>query len=460
MLVGTRDRCGNPGHPTRKWDMVTRLVRRGRARIWGGGSRPPVVTFLDREFDPGKTVDRRFTVIVWPGYRSASYAVLDGSNLVLRGDCELRIPEIRRKMDERRQARRFRRSLERARRKKKGLPAYNKHRTTDFGVDGKLSATLRHGVEAHLNLLQKARKLLSLPEQDTRYLVVDFRFDVRRITWGPCYGEEYTRSPRGRLNGESHKEFVRRRDERCIACGSDRARAYEIHHKKARKYLGTDLPENKVLLCKDCHELIHTGKLFLPLRGVDYRGLGTINAITGMLRKEPGLSFISVHQVLAANREDSLLGACKVAVGNEVNTDSVHICNLKAYRRHNRAITHAVRDRLYKLDGRIVARNRRPRKGQKGPAWNGYKKEHLKAVARVRVYPGVKLIRRVKTDVQGGNVYRYGQTVFVASASAHNGRSIYARVLKAITGKSYVGARQCKKLTYNQGITPVHPPPC
>ena len=459
MLVGTRDRNNNPGHPTRKWDMIVRLVRQGRARIWAGGSRPPVVVFLDREFDPDKTVDRKFTVVVWPGYRSASYAVLDGNCLVLRGDCELRIPKIRKKMDERRQARRQRRSIERARRRKKGLPPYDKHRTTDFGMDGKLSATLRHGLEVTLNLLHKARKLLSLPEQNTRYLIVDFRFDVRRITWGPCYGDEYTRSPRGKLNGESHKEFVRRRDGRCISCGRDDTRVYEIHHKKARKYLGTNLPENEVLLCRECHDLIHTGRLFLPLKGLDYRALGTVNAITGMLRKEPGLGFISVHQALAANRKEPLLGACQVATDSKAD-DRACVCNLKSYRRHNRAITHAVRDRLYKLDGRIVARNRRSRKGQDGPAWDEYRKKRPDAIARVRVYPGVKLIRRVKTDILGGNVYGYGKAVFVASASKDKGKNVYSPYLRKIVGKTYTGVQKCKRLVYNQGIVPIPPPPC
>ncbi|MEM3335880.1 MAG: hypothetical protein QXY47_07605 [Thermoplasmata archaeon] len=70
MVVMTKDRLGNIGHPTRRLDMIRKLVKRGQARVTGGGKsgKPPIVVFLNKVFNPEKTVSRQFLRIVDPGY--------------------------------------------------------------------------------------------------------------------------------------------------------------------------------------------------------------------------------------------------------------------------------------------------------------------------------------------------------------------------------------------------------
>ena len=37
-MVFTVDRHGNPGHPTRRFDLIRKLKKRGQVRIIGGGA--------------------------------------------------------------------------------------------------------------------------------------------------------------------------------------------------------------------------------------------------------------------------------------------------------------------------------------------------------------------------------------------------------------------------------------
>ncbi|MBX6423433.1 RRXRR domain-containing protein [Thermosulfurimonas sp. F29] len=457
MLIATKDKHGNPGHPTRKVDMVFRLVRRGRAKLIGGGFKPLCVQFLDREFDPAKTVPRRFTLVVWPGFKRVRYALFDGVDLIDRGILQARTPEIRKLIEERRMHRRRRRYLERKKRERKGLPRFNKVRRTVF-EKGKRSPTVDHGVRTVLSLIGKIRKWWSLPWADLEPVLVDFRLDVRAITWGkPERPEDYQVSPRGKFKGESPKEYTRRVwGGRCAVCG--RTEDVEIHHLRPRKQTGTDLPENLIPLCGACHRLVHHGLLPIPLKGMDQRALGVVNTVCGLLRKLE-LKAISAWKAVRRRPDDPLIGAFEAILGADIEPEEIPEKRLAQFRRHRRAVVHAVRDRLYRVDGKIVARNRNRRTDQKEPSWNEYRKKHPKHVGMVEVSLGVKLVRRIQTDVRGGNIYRANGVVFVARAAQHNGRSIYSPDLEKMTGKNYISIKRCKRLMYNEGITPIplHP---
>jgi len=114
-MLPTVDRNGQPGHPTRRFDMVRKLHRRGKARIIGGGAsgKPPVVQLLHKDFDPSEMTVRRFIIVLDPGYRHIGFAVCEiiGSKLIVYavGTLRTRIPSIKKQMDERRRYRRFKR---------------------------------------------------------------------------------------------------------------------------------------------------------------------------------------------------------------------------------------------------------------------------------------------------------------------------------------------------------------
>ena len=89
------------------------------------------------------------------------------------------------------------------------------------------------------------------------------KFDSQKLANPSIQGEEYQR---GTLAGwENLKAYAKYRDGyKCRTCGKsprdDSSVKLEVHHIIRRADGGTDVPDNVVTLCHDCHELHHQGK--------------------------------------------------------------------------------------------------------------------------------------------------------------------------------------------------------
>ena len=96
-MIFTVDANGNPGHPTRRFDQIRRLLKRGQIRLIGGGlsGKPVTAVFLNRVFDVNETVTRKFVRVLDPGYNDIGYAVCEikGDALIVlcRGALKTRI---------------------------------------------------------------------------------------------------------------------------------------------------------------------------------------------------------------------------------------------------------------------------------------------------------------------------------------------------------------------------------
>ncbi|MDN5331876.1 MAG: hypothetical protein PWP45_1101 [Tepidanaerobacteraceae bacterium] len=294
MMLFTVDKYGRPGHPTRRFDMIRKLKKQGRVKIVGGGTsgKPPVVVFLDREFDYSKTIGRQLVIALDPGYRYIGFAICESESgkltVYCKGVLETRIPEIKGLMTERRMHRRSRRYY--ARYKKRRLSDQQGRVLTKFkaprNVRGKdrSTATLKHGVKTHINLYSKLLKFFPFPEHQVIFVMEDNVFDVRAMTWGKTYEIGYQKSPRAKT------------EKRCLICGTKEN--LHRHHIIQRKDDGTDVNENLVYLCKDCHEDVHAGRVYIPIKGIkQWRALVTMNAIIGKLRGIPWLKFIPASDV-------------------------------------------------------------------------------------------------------------------------------------------------------------------
>ncbi|WP_084665110.1 RRXRR domain-containing protein [Thermanaeromonas toyohensis] len=461
-MLFTVDRNGNPGHPTRRFDMIRKLKKRKRVRIIGGGKsgKPPVVIFLDREFDYSRTVGRKLVIVLDPGYRYIGFAVCEprGGKLVVycRGVLRTRIPEIKGLMSDRRSFRRFRRYLSRY--KKKRLSARQCRVLTKFKVPRNVrskdrsNATLRHGVETHLNLYRKLLRFFPFPAHQVEFVMEDNVFDVRAMTWGKVYGADYQRSPRA-PEGER----------KCILCGSQED--LHRHHLVPRKSGGTEVRENKVYLCVGCHEEVHAGRVFLPVRGIkQWRELGTMNAVMGVLREVPSISFVPAPEVVLKRRElglekdhadDGLAAAAAFCGCTGFDASVERRLMLVKFRRHARARVHAQRDRLYKVDGVIIARNRRKRGDQKDPSFADVFPLSPEQQRGLKVYPGTKILNPFRNDVLtiGGDVWVHIPTGrrFVATGVISE-KYLYSPMLEEITGKSYIHPDQCRRVIRNEGI--------
>jgi 5-methylcytosine-specific restriction endonuclease McrA len=255
-MVFTVDRNGNPGHPTRRFDQLRKLLKRRQVRIIGGGvsGKPVTAVFLYKMFDVDNVATRKFVRVMDPGYGNIGFAVCEvkGDTLVVlcRGTLTTRIAEIKGLMDEKLMHRRTGRTI--ARFKMKRLSMQQGRLLTKFkqprnvrSLD-KSSATLQHGVDTHLALYGKMHKLCPLPVFQTTQAMEDNVFDIRTMTWGTTHGNGYQQS----LRTDSVTP-------ECLLCGI--GKDLHAHHLIQRKHSGTNVAENKAYLCKGCHEDVHAG---------------------------------------------------------------------------------------------------------------------------------------------------------------------------------------------------------
>ncbi|MDI6813302.1 MAG: RRXRR domain-containing protein [Desulfitobacteriaceae bacterium] len=461
-MLFTVDKNGNPGHPTKRFNMIRKLRKRGKVRIVGGGAsgKPPVVVFLDREFDYSRTVGRKLVVALDPGYRYIGFAVCepkDGDLVVYcRGVLRTRIPEIKELMSGRRSFRRFRRYL--ARYKKKRLSARQGRVLTKYKAPrnvrpkDRTNATLRHGVETHLNLYRKLLKFFPFPVHQVQFVMEDNVFDVRAMTWGKVYGADYQKSPR-----------VPDGDRKCVLCGSKEN--LHRHHLVPRKSGGTEVKENKVYLCESCHEDVHAGRVYLPVKGIrQWRALGTMNAIIGVLREVPSINFIPAPKAVLKRKDlglekdhanDALAAAAAFCSCAGFDGSLERRLTLVKFRRHGRARVHAQRDRLYKVNGVIIARNRRKRTDQKEPSFADISPLSPDQQKVLKVYPGIRVLNPFRRDMPsvGGDVWVHiptGRRFVVTSVTS--GEYLYSPALEEIVGRSYVHPDQCRRVNRNEGI--------
>lgn len=462
MLVFTKDRHGNHGHPTRRFDQIRKLLKQKRVKIIGGGAsgKPIVVVFLFKKFDADKTIGRQFIRVIDPGYRNIGFAICEVKEKTLvvmqRGSMVTRIADIKGLMQERMMHRRHRRTI--ARYKMRRLSAQKGQVLTKFkaprnirSVD-KTNATFQHGVNVHLNLYGKLHKIAPLPVYQTKHGIEDNCFDVRAMTWGRTNGKGYQESPR-----------TTPIEKRCIACGTKDG--IHFHHVIKRKQGGTDVPENKLPLCKSCHEDVHAGRLFIPIKGIKQnRALGSMNAITGALNRCKGILHIPASDTAVKRRElgidkehgnDAVCAAASLCGCTSVDKSQEVYLSLKKFRRHCRARIHAVRERNYTLDGKIIAQNRRKRMDQKTDSRAELLPLTQDIQQRLKVYPGVKLIKFLPKDAitVGGDSWVHLQSGkrFVATGVL-SGNYLFSPELKGIVGKTYVRPSECKRLTRNEGV--------
>lgn len=458
VVVFTRDRYGNPGHPTRRFDMIRKLLRRGQVKIIGGGKtrKPPVVVFLNKVFNPKKTVDRKFLISVDPGYEKSGFAVCEVKNnslvVLLKGEFKTGISNIKKKMTERRMYRRIRRYIRRLKTRRlsekqnRNLNKYRKPK--NVRSLNRISATLRYAVDVHVNLYGILHKLCPTPVYQTEKILEDNCFDTRILIWGKADGVEYQRSPR-----ENNTKPV------CAICGSKNN--LEQHHLIQRKKNGTDVTENLIWLCKSCHESIHKGLIYLPVKGISHRALGTTNAFTGVLKNYKGFKKVSAFQIAKVREELGLqkthhndaIVAGLIYSGCSRVEDSTVPATLVKVRRHNRARIHSLRDRLYKLDGKVVARNRNKKTDQKEDSLAEFRQRHPELVSRLKVYPAVKLLNGLRKITVKGDLWKIKSCNMLFTAEGVISRNyVYSPELKALVGKPYVKPEICERVIRNQGV--------
>lgn len=228
---------------------------------------------------------------------------------------------------------------------------------------------------------QLKRTYHSLIKRITSFLPVsDICFELNKFAFmqlenGKIRASDYRN---GRLRGfDGVEDYVSNRQEGHCAMPGCQNGIEHYHHVTPRSKGGSNRPENIAGLCEECHAELHKGHLALPDAGEFKRFAGTsvlnqvIPSLTLELSQEWGEHF---H---VCSGFETKLAREELGLPKEHDADAVAITaacmgvepfgwgafryRIQQYRRQDRARVRAQYERTYKLDGRTVAKNRRPR---------------------------------------------------------------------------------------------------
>lgn len=118
--------------------------------------------------------------------------------------------------------------------------------------DGWLAPSVQHKVDAHLKVIRFVHKLLPV----SKTTIEGAQFDIQKIKNSEIEGVKYQQGPQ--LGFWNVREYVLFRDNHtCQWCkGKSKDPILNVHHIESRK-TGGDSPDNLIILCETCHDLIH-----------------------------------------------------------------------------------------------------------------------------------------------------------------------------------------------------------
>ena len=327
-----------------------------------------------------------------------------------------------------------------------------------------INPSVRQLVETHLNHVDQIRKILPVK----KWCLEANRFAFMQMEDGTVEGVDFQN---GRLKGyASADEFVfERQNGKCFCCGKP---IEHYHHIKPRSEGGSDGPENKIGVCENCHNKIHTGDLNLDIRGYGkkYVPLSVLNQAipyiyNGLVERfgEENVLLISGRDTkdmrdsagLEKDHDVDALCIASLAAGITPNKPEVQTFKVKQFRRHDRAKIKAQVERTYKLDGKTVAKNRKPRFKQEGPALSQWyeeqvelfgKKEADRMLSRLKVKKSYRRYNNLER-IMPGALIRHNDRIGVLKGQQSNGKEY-----RMLGSNEYVSATQCEILKHNTGL--------
>ena len=432
--------------------------------------------------------------------------VTENGDAVFSAVCETRNKEIRKLMEKRKQCRRASRRGERKARQRRAkrfgtmlkagcimrrLPHYETEilckaiRNTEARFCNRkrrknwVTPTVRHLVQTHINLVKMVQKYL--PVTDVAFEVNQFAFAL--LENPHLKGLDFQN---GTLKGFDNKEDAvsTQQHDICLMCG--KAGIEHYHHLIPRHKGGSDTLDNLAGLCSACHAKIHTDsgekeKLVKKKQGVmkKYGALSALNqAIPFIAETLAGMFPVGhVHFVTGYETKQyrELLGfPTKAWETNPLHTEDAycialvldgivpealpdfqHVYTIRQFRRHNRALIQAQKERIYYYEGKSVAKNRRPRFEQNGDALSDWYEKQVKELGEkeadvMRSRLTVKKSQRSYNNpkrLMPGAIFLYRGERHVMCGQQNNGTRIFG-----IGMRKSVDIRQCRIIRENAGL--------
>ena len=490
---------GHPLMPTTRRRHVKKLLNSGKARI---ASHTPFTIQLKYQREEKC---QPLVMGIDPGRSNIGTVVVNQNGApVFSAVCETRNKEIRKLMGNRRQCRMASRRGERKARQRRArrfgtmlkagcimrrLPHYEAEvlckviRNTEARfcnrkrLEGWVTPTVEHLIRTHINLLRKIKKLLP---------VTDVAIEVNRFAFMLLENPDITGLDfqNGPLKGYADvKAAVRDMQAgRCLMCDAE----IEVyHHIIPRRKNGSNTLMNLAGLCRKCHERVHTKldfakKLQSRKSGMlkKYHAVSTLNQAIPYICKRL-MDEVGVHHVHFTNgyhtakaREN--LGIEKNPTANPCHVEDAYLIavshlsvqpkfsgmkkvyHIKQFRRHDRALIKAQRERTYYLRKKAVAKNRRRRFEQTAPSLHEWyieqKRLYGKAEARrLQRELTVKASQRYYNTfdrVMPGARFIYEGQEYILTGQLSNGK--YYRAYGC--GERNFLAAKCRVIQQNEGL--------
>ena len=327
-----------------------------------------------------------------------------------------------------------------------------------------LCPTAKHLIDTTLHQIDQIREILPVKG----WALEANKFAFMKMKDGTVQGIDFQN---GRLKGyASADEFVyERQNGRCFCCGRP---IEHYHHVKPRSEGGSDGPENKIGVCNSCHSRIHTNDLELDVRGYNkkYGAVSILNQAIpyiylGLVERfgEENVFICSgrdtrdIREAAGLEKDHDIDALCIASIATGILPEKPDIAayTVKQYRRHDRARINAQTERTYKFHGTTVAKNRKPRYKQEGPALSDWYKEQIdifgkkeanRRLSRLTVKRSYRRYNNLNRLMPGA-VFRHSGRIYVFRSQKNNGDYIFAE-----GKKHYFKAADCEILMHNTGL--------
>jgi hypothetical protein len=343
---------------------------------------------------------------------------------------------------------------------------------------GWLTPTANHLLHTHLKAIEMACDLLPITD-----ITLEIpRWDFARMQNPGIKNWEYQK---GKLFGYNSVDdaVYDRQSGKCLICGCDHIDGY--HHVVPRHLGGSESIDNRCGLCQDCHDKVHKdadfkAKLKTKQEGLlkKFHALSVMNQImpfllkelvtrypdkniyvtsgfeTAQLRNQLGLP--KTHVVDAWCIAASRIDIDNIAPSIVTNVAKLQPYEIKQFRRQNRAIINNQRERTYKYDGQIVAKNRHKRFEQEVDSLEEW---YAKQVALYGIKKAEKMRSQLTVTkstryyntlgrIMPGAVFSYYGDRYVLSGQLANGA--YYRAIGC--GNKNFPSKHCAILQRNSGL--------
>lgn len=492
---------GKTQMPTTRKRHVQKLLDTGKARI---AEHVPYTIQLLYENHP---VLQQVALALDPGRTNIGIASISGKGeLLFSAVAETRNREIAKLMLKRRQYRRASRNGERKARQRlakrfgtmikagmrmRKLPMYGDDkfltckliRNTEARFcnrkrpEGWLTPSARHLMDTHIHLIHKCQKYL--PVTDIALEVNQFAFML--LEDPSVSGVDFQNGP---LKGfTSLQDAVNHLQHgKCLLCDD---KIEHHHHIVPRNKNGSNTINNIAGLCCRCHEKVHKDKKYAKRlldkkSGIDkkYGALSVLNQaipfLCGKLETEFGrdhvhyctgkeTSEIRRHYGFHKTKEDQIheldawcIGICALGLSPEKVPDFILVHTIRQFRRQDRSLIKAQVERTYRLDEKVVAKNRKKKMDQKVDSLEEWYEKQVQALGetkakrlrnRLSITESYRRYQNPKR-IMPGAVFFYHGVRHVLNSSITNGQ--YFRAVG--NPKTNYPARNCVILKQNEGL--------